>query len=702
MIVPWRKSVRESVKLGQVPLLNRFILSGDILLASMIPAVFLPSVWIGFLLPLATAWTFGCAFTLFLAGLSAFLYCRDLAVSETAAFLGAAVWVLSGWLTFFLGYPHAQVVAIFPLLAFGLRRLARREKRGFSATVLALVLMVFGGHPETLLHTASGAGVLFLFELAASPKPLRAVGQAALAGGLALGISAVALFPFLEALPQTLEKSYRDAVFAHQKKSVSVAESLHGAMAMVYPRAYDAVTGMRPARIQTFFGVSRGYVGGLALALAVLGAASRRREKWGLMTAGLASLMVAVGFPGITDAVTRLPLFDIGINEYFTGVSAFVLAALAALGAQELEERRGARNLLPPLFLLAALLLVGLWWRLQLVRNGLETDVHGLSMISMLAPASLLLLGALFWRGRSLLPVGAVLLLLLSRVSEIPPLYPTFPSRLFYPEIEELNGLPSGSEPYRTTGLGYAMVPNQSALFELEDPRGYQAMTNLRYFETYPLWCVHQPVWFNRIDDPTRPFLSFLNVRFAVGWPDQPAPQGWREFARGENCAVFENPKALPRAFAPERVRLVPDTANVLDEMKSCDDFSKLGWIQVPGVIPREAPNGPATVQTKREGDNLWLEIHAAAPSWIVVSQVAWKGWKAFRGEERIPLRIANHAFLGFQVPAGSHRVRLLYRPDSFRIGLAVSGLSLAVVVAVVLLRRKRRLRPEEQACIFL
>ena len=33
-------------------------------------------------------------------------------------------------------------------------------------------------------------------------------------------------------------------------------------------------------------------------------------------------------------------------------------------------------------------------------------------------------------------------------------------------------------------------------------------MTFTRYVYTYDLWCKAQPVWFNRVDDLTRPFLS--------------------------------------------------------------------------------------------------------------------------------------------------------------------------------------------------
>src|SRR4029453_5837583 len=44
---------------------------------------------------------------------------------------------------------------------------------------------------------------------------------------------------------------------------------------------------------------------------------------------------------GITDLVSRLPFFDIAVNDYLVFLAAFGACALAALGAQELIDGRG-------------------------------------------------------------------------------------------------------------------------------------------------------------------------------------------------------------------------------------------------------------------------------------------------------------------------------------------------------------------------
>src|SRR6266496_3760724 len=121
--IPWRKAVREAIKNGTLPLWNRFVLAGEPLLAVQQPAVFHPATWIGFLLPLAQAWTFEMAFRYFLALLSAYFFLRDLRCGELATLLGSVAWAFCDYLVFYAGYPLAPAAAPFPLFLLGLRRL---------------------------------------------------------------------------------------------------------------------------------------------------------------------------------------------------------------------------------------------------------------------------------------------------------------------------------------------------------------------------------------------------------------------------------------------------------------------------------------------------------------------------------------------------------------------------------------------------
>lgn len=689
-MIPWRAAVRAVAAAGDWPLINPFMLCGDILLATVMPAVFHPATWLGFLLPLATAWTLASALMYFTTALCAFLFLRDLGLSERIAFFGASAWMLSSHTVLLDGRPNSFVFACFPLLLLGVRRLAARGRGGFGATTLALVLMLLAGHPESVLFGVAGAGVFFLFELVAARSRIAAIGRSVLAGLFALALCAVALLPFFEASEQTLQGRHRRDWYAHQPKSIPLADAVSGTLGVVLPKAYGDEF-PSPRMPGAFPYATLAYLGGLPLGLAMIGVFSRRRESLALLAAGLLALAVANGYPIIADIVCGLPLFNISIQNYLIGVTAFSVAALAALGLDAVIARRAAAPAVWLCLLGAAIVAFALRWRVRFPEGGNDRRAFDESVFLLIEPLVLFALATLFFRGSPQLATLAAALLLIARLAEKPELAYAFDRRLFFPPVPELQSLPRDPEPYRVTGVGYSLVPNISALYGLEDPRGYQALNFGRLFSTYPLWSVQQPMWFNRIDDLTRPFLSMLNVRYAIADPPADPPEGWRLHARGRHAAVFENTRALPRAFAPRRVRFVRDGSTTVDQMAACRDFGELSWIEDPSRPPGEFENPPARVTTTRRGSGLDVRVISAAPVWVVVSQTAWTGWEARLEGDLLPLRFANHAFLGFPVPPGDHRVRLDYRPPAFRRGAAVSAAALLILAVGAAVSRKFR-----------
>jgi membrane protein YfhO len=690
--IPWRKAVRDAAKNGRLPLWNRSVLAGEPLLAVQQPVVLHPATWIGFLLPLAQAWTFEMALRYFLALLCAYLFLRELGCGETPALLGAVGWAFCDYLVFFLGYPLTPAAAPLPLLMLGLRRLAREPgRRAAALTVISLLLILTSGHPESLLHCVAGAGIWFLFELAAVDRARRRRGLAIslVAGALTLGIAAVLLVPLLEALPHTVEHEHRAAVFAHAKRSEPLGEALRRSLPDLQPYAFGfAGRGRFPAGYQE----PGTYAGALLWPFALAGIFSSRREKWGLLAIGLLGAAVGARFPVISDAVAKLPLFAIGINDRMAFLGAFATAALAALGAQWILEEKRRR-----LAVAASVAGAALAWALyaggaaRLAAGELSSEfLHGRIVAQVLPLAGAAVLFAVVPRRRFAAALGGCLLLLLvERGFEEGGVYPTYPSRAFYPNVPAFDPVPR-SGPWRFTAVGFEFIPNIATLYDLEDVRGYEAMTFRPLAQTFSLWCIPQVVWYNRVDDPTRPFLSFLNVRWVFAAPEFQPPAGWPVRYRGPEGMLLENPAVLPRAFAPESYRAEADEKLRVALLGEIRDFRAQGVV-ADGAPPSEGwvRNGAAAVTVAGyEPQRLRLAIDAAAPAVVGTSVTAWPGWKLSIDGRRAPLLSYNHAFVGFRVPAGRHEAVLRYLPDSFLAGAAISFMSLAA--SLLLLRFPR------------
>jgi len=289
-------------------------------------------------------------------------------------------------------------------------------------------------------------------------------------------------------------------------------------------------------------------------------------------------------------------------------------------------------------------------------------------------------------------PIAILLLITAQRWLAGYDIYPTLPAYAAYPPIPIFRSIPKNSaEPFRIVGRAHALVPGTSALYELEDVRGYEAMTFSRYVATYDAWCKHQPVWFNRVDDLTKPFLSMLNVRYAIASANVPPPDGWRQIAVQRGAELLENTRVFPRAFVPAHVVFGTPFDEMIKAITAAPDFHDRAWIEAPLEHGERGNEGTVATVRKESGD-LLIDAATAAGAWVVITEPAWDGWRVYIDDRRVEHFYANAAFIGVYVPAGGHQIRLTYLPQSFVRGRAISLSTLGLVLiggAAIRIRRR-------------
>ncbi len=693
--IPWRAAVREALADGRPPLWNPHVLAGEPLSAVAQSAVLHPGTLLGMLLPLPQAWTFDVTLRLLIALLAAYLFLRELGCGAGGALFGALGWAFSNWMIFFLGVPPMPAAAPVPLLLLGVRRVVRQPGApGAAIAAVAVFLIAAAGHPETLLHAGFGAGLYGLFELAGAriASRARSLAWAAFAAVFGLGLSAVVLGPVAEALPHTQEHFLRMNWYAKQSRSVPGPQSLARLTPQVVPYAVG-VSGR--GRVLEGFHEPSAYAGALLFPLAFAGLFARNRDRWFFLGVGALGLAVWTKTPA-ADALAKLPLFDIALNERMLLWTLLALCVLAALGADRLGEGEGAPGVVAGGLATLGLVL-GLFVRAEprLAALGMPAAFARERLLLQVVPlVAGIALAAALGRRRNKLVLPALLVLLAgSRVLEEGATHPTMAAKAFYPRFPVLDAVPRGSGE-RIAGVGNALIPNTASVYGLDDVRGYEAMTLRRFHETFPLWCVEQPVWFNRIDDPTRPFLAFLAARWVLAEAGFPPPPGWTTRAEGAGLRLLENPGALPLAFAPRRYRSEPEPARRLQALGSIENFGERGIVE-DGPAGDWIENGEASVVIASASAGLLdLRIDARSPALVAASLPAWPGWRAEVDGSRTGVLTYNHAFLAVRVPAGRHHLALRYSPDGFRYGAAVSLATLAA--GAVILRRSRRRKPGE------
>jgi len=98
--------------------------------------------------------------------------------------------------------------------------------------------------------------------------------------------------------------------------------------------------------------------------------------------------------------------------------------------------------------------------------------------------------------------------------------------------------------------------------------------------------------------------------------------------------------------------------------------------------------NGGGTTSIMPHDNGLQIDVSKDGDGFVVISELAWRGWRAYVDGQRVTTLRADHAFLAVFVPNGRHTIDLRYLPESFVIGRIITFATIALLLAVAIARR--------------
>ncbi|MCL6452285.1 MAG: YfhO family protein [Alicyclobacillus sp.] len=123
-------------------------------------------------------------------------------------------------------------------------------------------------------------------------------------------------------------------------------------------------------------------------------------------------------------------------------------------------------------------------------------------------------------------------------------------------------------------------------------------------------------------------------------------------------------------------------------------DATQSAWVTQNTDDPLAAPDGSASPVSNRENGQIWL-TRAPRAGTLVLSQTYDPGWRAYVDGKPVPVTrvgsLYGNVLTGVSVPAGTHRVVLVYRPRSFEVGAALSGGTALLLLGLWVIRSRRR-----------
>lgn len=202
------------------------------------------------------------------------------------------------------------------------------------------------------------------------------------------------------------------------------------------------------------------------------------------------------------------------------------------------------------------------------------------------------------------------------------------------------------------------LPPNSATQLGLDDVRGYDSLApagwrrqrrSMGSFEALPTVSDAVEPW-NIARTPEG--VCTWNVKYLLLHPTFAFdPESWRaatgleleEIYRGADGTVLENLRVQPRVRAPR------------------------------GRTPLEA----------RTPQRWKVTVESAEPTTVVIANPHYPGWEALVDDRPVETGCRPGEPITVPVPSGRHTVDLVYRPLSFRVGVAVATLSLCILAAV-------------------
>jgi hypothetical protein len=207
--------------------------------------------------------------------------------------------------------------------------------------------------------------------------------------------------------------------------------------------------------------------------------------------------------------------------------------------------------------------------------------------------------------------------------------------------------------------------------------------------------------------------ISLFDEKQGVSYPLSPVmgdltdPSRWRHVEDTGEVRVYENLRAVPRVWLVSEV-LTAKAEEILQTLHSSllpdgriFNPSQVALVEEPFTFKAKEWDESATAKLVHlSNTRMEIQTNSGSPSFLVVSDVYYPGWKASVDGVDTRLFQTNYVLRGIMVPSGSHVVHLKFEPRSFYYGAGISsGFSVLFILFLLQFRlRRRRLRKKEQA----
>ncbi len=732
-LYPWRQLVVDLIKDKQLPLWNPYAFSGTPLLANFQTACFYPLNIIFFLVPdFPISWTVYLASSVFLGSLWMYLLMRTLGRSRASALFAAIAFSASGYMTVWLEWGVVVHALIWlPCSLFAVTKwFAEKKKRYLALFIFSVCTTILAGYAQGAAYNLLVViiwSLFFLKSMLASQRMAFGL-PLVIAALLAIGITSIQWLPTLE-------------LYRHSAMKGEVSQ--HLAEQGVFPFSQLATLfvpdyfGNRVT--ENYWGKEVGnldymdadiYVGVVTLLLALPAIFSKgiaKQKKMWITLLGI-GLILGMDTP-VPKIIARLgiPVISTGVAAETLVISMFALCGLAAFGLDLWEKQKKRVKIT------TVITILGFYLLLFFQSTGFKPEKAKIAREAMSVPTLAFLAASIvilyptkkLWakRIKAFFLIGILMTELLVHANKILPFsLPSFafPKHILIDELQKR----AGND--RVDGFWEAEIatnfPTAFRLFSLE---GYDPLYIRRYGEfvtgakegRLPELLPRSDADLTQTNEANRNrLIDLTSVKYIVAkvtdpvqtWEQEPLkydPARFKLIWQKDKFKIYENLFALPRTTLFFDWQVVSDDNQIIKTLydQQFNPHQQVILEREPGVTRtvldaqgQSLDEEATALISDYHPTNLEIQTQSPVLALLLLTDSYFPGWIAT--VDGIPTEIlrANYTFRAVVVPPGIHRVSFRYIPNSFKIGVIISTVSLILLGAyfVTFLRKAKKRSP--------
>ncbi len=714
-LYPWRSLAMDLIRQGNLPLWNPFSFSGIPLLGNWQSAPFYPLNIIMLIFGNMQGYGMMVFLQPILAAIFMYVFLKQLKLSNVAAALGGLVSAYSGFVMVYLEYATiGQIMLWLPLILYLIEKyFEKRQIRYLAMSAIFLFPVLTGGFFQPAFYVVLIVCFYWLFRslsTTSSINKLRLVGIGAAFILAGVATAAVQLLSTSELLRFSIRNLDHNIVEYHYGLL-----PIQNLVSFLAPDFFgNPATGNYWGAIQ--YQEATGYFSAIALALVIAGVFTRKRT-WRLnLFTGLfvTSIIFAFDSPiGRLVYQLKFPLLSTGYASRWLIITAFSGAFLAATTVDIVNRKK--LGLILGGFLGLLILIYGLIWKTLLPIDPAYVPV---ALRNLLLPIALLVAAmavCTFIRNKNW--AKWLLLLLIAfdlgrfTIKFTPFSKPQYTNRAI-PVFEYIK---DQSKVDRVISEKGPILPANTWMYpKLYSPTGYD-----------PLLIKDYAVFFRILDMDVKKnieagdrfgggsfsrYLNLFNLRsplldlvgakylLAVKYDSFGMIRPWGKineagvnlsrykpvFEDGETV-VLQNQTVLPRTVLFYTAESETDNERAIEKLVSGFDFRNKLLIDKKNPT-QYIPGKDDTVEiTSYSANEVDFQVKTQNGAYLFLSDTFFPGWQVSINGKLGEILRADSTFRAVEVPPGKSNVEMVYRPNSFKVGMTISVVSLSTLLFLAL-----------------